>query len=171
MPDDFCSNVGELVPFLVWGVSLGAVPFRSSMQVLAIDLGTDMVPAIALGTERAEPGTMSRPPGRGASAMGQVGAGMAMRTDRRSVFSVGLLSNRFLLAGHRVRDLPRAGPDLRPGHQPRLPSDADRTLAPAASPRLGAARLPHGGAAEGRGPPPRAPAASYQLTITRAMAK
>ena len=32
------------------------------MQVLAIDLGTDMLPAIALGTERAEPGTMSRPP-------------------------------------------------------------------------------------------------------------
>jgi magnesium-transporting ATPase (P-type) len=29
----------------------------------------------------------------------QVGAGLAMRTDRRSVFSVGLLSNRFLLAG------------------------------------------------------------------------
>jgi len=32
------------------------------MQVLAIDLGTDMLPAIALGTERAEPGTMMRPP-------------------------------------------------------------------------------------------------------------
>jgi len=32
------------------------------MQVLAIDLGTDMLPAIALGTERAEPGTMGRPP-------------------------------------------------------------------------------------------------------------
>lgn len=32
------------------------------MQVLAIDLGTDMLPAIALGTERAEPGTMERPP-------------------------------------------------------------------------------------------------------------
>jgi magnesium-transporting ATPase (P-type) len=31
--------------------------------------------------------------------MGQVGAGLAMRTNRASVFSVGLLSNRFLLAG------------------------------------------------------------------------
>jgi magnesium-transporting ATPase (P-type) len=31
--------------------------------------------------------------------MGQVGAGLAMRTNRRSVFSVGLLSNRFLLWG------------------------------------------------------------------------
>jgi magnesium-transporting ATPase (P-type) len=59
----FCSNVGELVPFLVWGITGGAVPLPLVvMQVLAIDLGTDMVPAIALGTERAEPGTMSRPP-------------------------------------------------------------------------------------------------------------
>ena len=59
----FCSNVGELVPFLVWGISGGAVPLPLVvMQVLAIDLGTDQIPAIALGTERAEPGTMARPP-------------------------------------------------------------------------------------------------------------
>ena len=59
----FCSNVGELVPFLAWGVSGGAIPLPLTvMQVLAIDLGTDMLPAIALGTERAEPGTMTRPP-------------------------------------------------------------------------------------------------------------
>jgi Ca2+-transporting ATPase len=32
------------------------------MQVLAIDLGTDLVPALALGTERPEPGVMERPP-------------------------------------------------------------------------------------------------------------
>jgi magnesium-transporting ATPase (P-type) len=31
--------------------------------------------------------------------MAQVGAGLAMRTNRRSVFAVGLFSNRFLLAG------------------------------------------------------------------------
>ena len=59
----FCSNVGELVPFLVWGLSGGRIPLPLVvMQVLAIDLGTDMLPAIALGTEPAEPGTMSRPP-------------------------------------------------------------------------------------------------------------
>jgi P-type Ca2+ transporter type 2C len=61
----FCSNVGELVPFLVWGATGGWVPFPLVvMQVLAIDLGTDMLPALALGTERAEPGTMSRLPRR-----------------------------------------------------------------------------------------------------------
>ncbi|HUP31774.1 MAG TPA: cation-transporting P-type ATPase, partial [Gaiellaceae bacterium] len=59
----FCSNVGQLVPFLAWGLSGGAIPLPLTvMQVLAIDLGTDMLPAIALGTERAEPGTMTRPP-------------------------------------------------------------------------------------------------------------
>ena len=59
----FCSNVGELIPFLVWGVTGGAVPLPLVvMQVLAIDLGTDMLPAIALGTERAEPGSMERAP-------------------------------------------------------------------------------------------------------------
>lgn len=59
----FCSNVGELIPFLVWGITGGALPLPLVvMQILAIDLGTDMLPAIALGTERAEPGTMERPP-------------------------------------------------------------------------------------------------------------
>jgi magnesium-transporting ATPase (P-type) len=156
----FCSNVGELIPFLVWGISGGALPLPLVvMQVLAIDLGTDMLPAIALGTERAEPGTMRRPPrpreehllnrsvlgrvfgwigpleGLAAMAgfffafglagwrpwepfadqgtvyyeatamtmagivMGQVGAGLGWRTNRRSIASIGLLSNRLLLVG------------------------------------------------------------------------
>ena len=156
----FSSNVAELVAFLVWGLSGGAVPLPLVvMQVLAIDLGTDLLPAIALGAERPEPGVMSRPPrsrderllngrvlGRvfgfvgllvsvagivsffasyllagwrpgaalpaagdiyvqatamtyGGIVMGQVGAGLAFRTNRDSVFRIGLLSNRFLLAG------------------------------------------------------------------------
>ena len=42
----FCSNVGELLPFLVWGRhAAGAVPLPLVvMQVLAIDLGTDLLP-------------------------------------------------------------------------------------------------------------------------------
>jgi calcium-translocating P-type ATPase len=156
----FSSNVAELMAFLAWGVSGGAIPLPLVvMQVLAIDLGTDLVPAIALGTEKPEPGVMDRPPrprrerllGRRvmgrvygfvgllvgiaglasffagfllqgwrpfdalpsagpayvqATAMtylgivaGQIGAAFAFRTTRRSVFAVGLLSNRLLLAG------------------------------------------------------------------------
>ncbi|HET8755317.1 MAG TPA: cation-transporting P-type ATPase [Solirubrobacteraceae bacterium] len=156
----FSSNVAELLAFLAWGLSGGAIPLPLVvMQVLAVDLGTDLLPAIALGTERAEPGVMKRPPrprserllnarvlGRvygyvglivgvaglasffagywlagwrpgepladegalyiqatamtyAGIVMGQVGAGLAFRTSRRSVFAVGLLSNRFLLMG------------------------------------------------------------------------
>jgi magnesium-transporting ATPase (P-type) len=156
----FSSNVAELLAFLVWGLSGGVVPLPLVvMQVLAIDLGTDLLPAIALGAERPEPGVMSRPPrsakerllngrvlGRvfgfvgllvgvagmvsfftsyllagwrpgtalpaagsvyvqatamtyGGIVMGQVGAALAFRTNRDSVFRIGLLSNRFLLAG------------------------------------------------------------------------
>ena len=32
------------------------------MQILAIDLGTDLVPALALGAEPPEPGVMEHPP-------------------------------------------------------------------------------------------------------------
>jgi magnesium-transporting ATPase (P-type) len=156
----FSSNVAELLAFLTWGLSGGAIPLPLVvMQVLAVDLGTDLLPAIALGTERAEPGVMERRPrprserllnrrvlarvygyvglivgvaglasffagywlagwrpgdplaDEGALyvqatamtyagiVMGQVGAGLAFRTSRRSVFAVGLLSNRFLLVG------------------------------------------------------------------------
>jgi len=41
----------------------GAIPLPlTALQVLAIDLGTDTVPALALGREPAEPGTMDRAP-------------------------------------------------------------------------------------------------------------
>jgi magnesium-transporting ATPase (P-type) len=156
----FSSNVAELIAFLAWGLSGGAIPLPLVvMQVLAIDLGTDLLPAIALGTEAPEPGVMTRPPrpraerllnvrtlGRvygfvglivGACGMatffagfamagwrlgdplpdtgdayvqatamtyagivaGQVGAGFAFRTSRESLLRIGVLSNRFLLAG------------------------------------------------------------------------
>ncbi|MFD9487940.1 cation-translocating P-type ATPase C-terminal domain-containing protein [Streptomyces sp. NPDC059991] len=41
----------------------GAVPLPLTvLQILAIGLGTETLPALALGRERAEPGTMSRLP-------------------------------------------------------------------------------------------------------------
>ncbi|PSN10935.1 HAD family hydrolase, partial [filamentous cyanobacterium CCP5] len=55
------SNVAELVPFLLM-VALKIPPALVIMQILAIDLGTDMVPALALGAEAAEPGIMHQPP-------------------------------------------------------------------------------------------------------------
>ncbi|MFN9173021.1 MAG: cation-translocating P-type ATPase, partial [Synechocystis sp.] len=55
------SNVAELVPFLVM-VILKIPPALVIMQILAIDLGTDLLPALALGTEKAEAGILQQPP-------------------------------------------------------------------------------------------------------------
>ena len=57
----FASNVPELVPFLAF-VFLGVPLPLTIMQILAVDLGTDLLPALALGAEPPEPGVMSAPP-------------------------------------------------------------------------------------------------------------
>jgi calcium-translocating P-type ATPase len=153
----------EVVPFLVFALSGGAIPLPLTvLQILAIDLGTEVLPALALGREPAEPGLMQRPPrprskaiierelmirawvflglieaalvlggffwvlleagwspgadvGPGSALHGaylqattmtfagivacQVGTALAARTERASLRSVGLFSNRMLLAG------------------------------------------------------------------------
>jgi magnesium-transporting ATPase (P-type) len=59
----FNSNMAEAVPFIVMLFSRGLVHLPLTvMQVLAIDLGTDMLPAIGLGAEAPEAGAMMRPP-------------------------------------------------------------------------------------------------------------
>jgi magnesium-transporting ATPase (P-type) len=59
----FVHAIPEVVPFLVYALAGGAIPLPlTALQVLAIDLGTDTVPALALGREPAEPGIMDRPP-------------------------------------------------------------------------------------------------------------
>ncbi len=159
----FTHAVPEVVPFLAFALAGGAMPIPLTvMQVLAIDLGTDTLPALALSREPAEPGLMERPPRpRGenvitravlvrawgfmglisatltmfgfflvlrhggwhpgaATSTGsalhltyrrattvawlgvvacQVGTAFAVRTERASLWSVGVLSNRPLLGG------------------------------------------------------------------------
>ncbi len=155
----FNSNMAAAVPMVLYLFSRGAIPLPLTiMQVLAIDLGTDMVPAMGLGVEKPEAGIMNVPPRSqkesllsrplilkafcwyglleaafGAAAyfflnylhgwpenplaasgtvyqmatimtfaaivMAQVGAVFGCRTDRLSVFKVGLLSNRLILIG------------------------------------------------------------------------
>ena len=59
----FAHAVPEVVPFLVYALSGGAIPLPLTvLQILAIDLGTETLPALALGREPSEPGLMSRPP-------------------------------------------------------------------------------------------------------------
>ena len=65
----FAHATPEVVPFLCFALSGGAIPLPLTvLQILAVDLGTETLPALALGREPAEPGVMSerpRPPGQG----------------------------------------------------------------------------------------------------------
>ena len=59
----FTSNAPEAVPFILFALSGARIPLALNvMHVLSIDLGTDIVPALALGSELPEPGVMDRPP-------------------------------------------------------------------------------------------------------------
>jgi len=53
----FASNVPEIVPFILFVLFKIPLPL-TIMQILAVDLGTDLVPALGLGAERSEPGLM-----------------------------------------------------------------------------------------------------------------
>ena len=55
------SNIPELVPYLAFVLFRIPLPL-TIIQILAVDLGTDMLPALALGAEKPDPGVMSRPP-------------------------------------------------------------------------------------------------------------
>ncbi len=153
----FASNVAEAIPFILF-VLMGIPLPLGIMQVLAVDLGADLLPALALGSEPPEPGIMDRPPRNrkahlinpevarrfaflglltgaagmlayfyayltggwrpglemaasgplyarattmcyGGIIMAAAGNALALRTDRESIFRVGLTSNRLLLAG------------------------------------------------------------------------
>jgi len=54
-------NVAELVPYLAFALFRIPLPL-TVIQILAIDLGTDVLPALALGAELPEPEVMQRPP-------------------------------------------------------------------------------------------------------------
>ena len=78
----FSHNIAELVPILAAAfVGFPLVPL-SAVQILAIDLGSDVLPALALGAEPPEPDTMDLPP----------------RDPRQALFD-GKLIRRFLFLG------------------------------------------------------------------------
>ena len=55
------SNVPEIVPYLAFVLLRIPLPL-TVVQILAVDLGTDMLPALGLGAERPEVDVMRRPP-------------------------------------------------------------------------------------------------------------
>ena len=76
------SNIPELVPYLAFVLFKIPLPL-TIIQILAVDLGTDMLPALALGAEAPDPDVMNRPP-RG-------------RSER--LLSPGLLTRAYLFLG------------------------------------------------------------------------
>ena len=76
------SNVPELVPYLAFAF-FGVPLALTVIQILAVDLGTDMVPALGLGAERPDSAVMRKPP-RG-------------RRDR--LLTPGLLARAYLFLG------------------------------------------------------------------------
>ena len=62
------SNMAEFLPFLAM-VFLKIPPALVILQILAIDLGSDMLPALALGAEKPETGSMELPPRKKSQAL------------------------------------------------------------------------------------------------------
>jgi magnesium-transporting ATPase (P-type) len=58
----FSHNIGELVPILAATFAGFPLVPISAVQILAIDLGSDVLPALAPGAEPPEPDVMDRPP-------------------------------------------------------------------------------------------------------------
>ena len=57
------SNVPEAVPSVLFLFSAGLIPWPMTvMQILTVDLGTDMLPALGLGAEAADPDIINQPP-------------------------------------------------------------------------------------------------------------
>jgi magnesium-transporting ATPase (P-type) len=59
-------NVAELTPFVVWALSGGKFPLALAvLQILVLDIVTDALPALALGSEPPTAGVLNQPPMRG----------------------------------------------------------------------------------------------------------
>jgi magnesium-transporting ATPase (P-type) len=56
-------NVAELMPFVMWALSGGRFPLALGvLQVLCLDIGTDILPAVALGAEPSSSRALAQPP-------------------------------------------------------------------------------------------------------------
>ena len=104
-------NVAELTPFLVWALSGGRFPLALGvLQILALDIGTDTLSAVALGAEPPAATVLDRPPVAGRllnrtvarRAFGLLGPTIALATMAAFVVS-------FATAGWRPGDSFPAG--------------------------------------------------------------
>ncbi|GAB3979505.1 cation-transporting P-type ATPase [Actinoallomurus acanthiterrae] len=74
----FAHATPEITPFLIFALAGGAIPLPLTvLQLLAFDVGTETLPALALGREPAEPGLMRRAPRK--RSEGVIRASMLLR--------------------------------------------------------------------------------------------
>ena len=106
----FAHATPEVVPFLVFALSGGAVPLPLTvLQILAIDLGTETLPALALGREPAEPGSWTARRGRARRASSAARCWSAPGCSSASI-SAALVHGRLLLRAPAGRLAARATP-------------------------------------------------------------
>jgi len=99
-------NVAELTPFVVWALSGGRFPLAIGvLQVLALDIGTDTLPAVALGADPPALHTLDQPPAHGR---------LLDRTVARRAFGVLGPTEAFVAMAAFVTSFLAAG--WRPGH-------------------------------------------------------
>ncbi|MGP3915985.1 HAD-IC family P-type ATPase [Nonomuraea sp. 10N515B] len=104
-------NVAELTPFAVWALSGGTIPLALSvLQVLALDIGTDLLPALALGAEPANPRTMHGP-ARTGSLMDRrlIGRAFGVLGPAQALAEMGAFVGVLLLGGWHLGTAPRPG--------------------------------------------------------------
>jgi calcium-translocating P-type ATPase len=87
------ANLSEVAPFLAM-LALRIPPALTVMQILAVDLGTDVLPALGLGAELPEPGLMHQPPRPRNAPLLDAGV------MRRSYLFLGLLEAGFTLGAY-----------------------------------------------------------------------
>ncbi len=104
----FAHATPEVVPFLVYALSGGAIPLPLTvLQILAIDLGTETLPALALGREAPEPDVMDRAPRRrGENVIGRrmLGRAWGLLGGVSAVLVMGAFVAPLLAAGWRPGD-------------------------------------------------------------------
>jgi magnesium-transporting ATPase (P-type) len=88
----FSHNMAELFPFVFATVGFIHLVPLGALQVLSIDLGSDVLPGLALGTEHPEPGVMKLPPRPRAERL------MSRATLRRVVF-IGVIESFWAVGG------------------------------------------------------------------------
>lgn len=89
----FASNIPEIVPFVVYVLFHVPLPL-TIMQILAVDLGTDLLPALALGSERPQEDVMTKPPRRRSERL------LNLPTLLRGYMWLGMLEAAFSLSGY-----------------------------------------------------------------------